>query len=341
MPPSFNRTVVVAAAALGMTVSAPTVGFAQRKGDPAAAEALFQRGVALQKQNDWKGACDAFAASMELDQSVGTQINLARCADHEGKTADAWAAFRRAKALNAETPLVQRKADIDRYVDGEIRRLEGLLPWMRVVVRAAPPLAVEGLTVVRDGVPVPLEGLAVEVPVNPGRHLVVVSAPGYAEARVEVELAPGEHKVATLDLVRSRRGLGPRGGRGQADGGPLLVAGIALGSVGVAGLVVAAVTGGIAAADKSTIDDLGSGPCRTRGGILDCPESEQQAARDAIDRGEAMSLASTVALFAGAGLAATGVILIAVGASEGGSIGIGVEPKLSPGYAGITMTGQF
>lgn len=329
--------------------------------DRAGAEALFQRGVALQKQNKWKEACEAFAASMKLDPSVGTQINLARCADHDGKTAEAWAAFRQAKALNAETPLAKRKANIESYVDAEIKRLEAVLPWMKIVVRVAGAAEksgdrIEGLQVERDGVAAPVEGLGVEVPVDPGKHVVRASAPGYVDKEVEIEIAPSEKKEAVIELVRapaqpSKPGprpttrLSPAEADASSGGESTLIAGLTIGSLGVGGLIAAAVTGGIAASDKSTVDDLAKG-CRRQGDIIDCPPATEGEVKSAIDRGESLSLASTIALFAGGGLAVTGVILIGVGASDQGSTpdessALTVTPVLGPGIAGMSMTGRF
>ena len=86
----------------------PTSAPAQER-DPAAAQALFDKGVELLKQEKWAEACPQFDASMKLDPSVGAQVNIARCLEHDGYIARAWAELKRAKALNQETPGAKRR----------------------------------------------------------------------------------------------------------------------------------------------------------------------------------------------------------------------------------------
>ena len=125
---------------------------------------------------------------------------------------------------------------------------------------------------------------------------------------------------------------------------PLFWAGIAIGSVGAAGLIVSGVTGGIAMADHGTLEDLKeSGACREADGIIDCDEASTDEAHDAIARGETLSVVSTVTLFAGAGLAATGVVLAVVGATSASdeSPPVGFAPIVGPGALGAVVSGRF
>lgn len=329
-----------------------------KKRDAAAADALFRRGVELLKADDWTNGCASFEASMKLEPSVGTQINLARCADHAGRIAEAWAAFRKAKELNLETPLAKRKANVDTFVDGEIARLEAKLPWLTVAVSVsgakgdAPSAAsIQGLVIERNGVELPPESLGLAVPVDPGKQVFRIVAPGYKESTVTIDMKESEKRTVTLTLEAAPVAPiatpppSPQGGaRGstppppERKTSPLVYAGIGVASLGAASLIAAAVTGGLAKADSDTVDDLvESGAC-SAGSTINCAtDADQASANDAVGRGETLALTSTVTLFAGIGLAATGVVLIAVGATAAPTDEVAVVPIVGPGGFGLTI----
>lgn len=301
---------------------------------------------------------------MQLDPSVGTQINLARCAEHNGQVARAWADYKKAKALNAETPLAKRKANVDSFVDGELKKLEARLPWVTLRLRVTDadgkpvaPSAVAGLVIKRGEAVVPPEGLDVAVPIDPGKHTFKATAPGYHESTIEVTFVEGARQEAMLALVGAAPGIEvpvpPPGTpppqvppRKQDDEGmsPLFWAGIAIGSAGAGSLIVSGITGGIAMSDHGTLEDLKeSGGCREADGIIDCDDATTAEAHDAISRGETLSVVSTVTLFAGAGLAATGIVLAVVGAtsSPDEKPSVGVIPLAGPDALGAVVTGSF
>jgi len=313
--------------------------------DPAAAQALFDQGVALLRNEDWAAACPKFDASMRLEPSVGAQVNIARCHAHEGLVARAWGEFKRAKSMNSETFGEERKKRVDAYVDEQIAALEPRIPWMTVKVSPSPA----GLDLSRDGVAIPADE---RVPVDPGKHVIEAKARGFRAARAEVELGEGENKVVTLTLVpgpseEAEPAPSPKRG-GPSAPGPrpdpaLLIAGGVLGGVGVLGLGIAAITGGVAASDHATIGTLeDSGDCRTTDGVISCKSASQQQAHDAIARGEALALTSTITLFAGGALAAAGLTCILVGATRtSGGAERGARVYLAPTPGGLVMGGTF
>jgi hypothetical protein len=332
---------------------APATAAAQPGRDPAAAEALFKKGVEALEKDDWAGACPSFEASVKLDPSVGAQLNVARCAEHDGKLARAWAEYKKAKVLNQETPGAKRKREVDAFVDDALSKLEPRLP--KVTVRLASKPA--GVRVERDGVELPMTSLELALPVDPGTHVMVATAPGHEDLRETFEIAEGARKEIVLSLV-------PKAGtppppvptpapppdapaprpvpEAQGEGGiDLVVLGAAIGSIGAASLAVAAITGGIAASDNATLEDLEG--CERSGETLSCPGSTLEEARDAASRGETLSVASTVTLFAGAAVAATGLTLVIVGATSSSPSKTGLEGSLfaSPDAVGLRVFGRY
>lgn len=344
-------------ALLAVLLLAPGTALAQAR-DPAAAEALFKSGVELLEKDDWAGACPKFEASARLDPSVGAQINVARCAEHDGKLARAWAELEKARVLNRETPGAKRKREVDAFIDESLKRIEPRLPWITVRISERP----EGLRIERDGVELPLPTLDAPVPIDPGRHVFTATAPGYETIEKPVDAAEGGKTEILLEMRRARTSpaspppsppVGPTqppppappvAGPGVADSGvDLVVVGAVIASIGAATLVVAAVTGGIAMSDESRIGDLvDSGACTRTGETLRCG-SDLAEAEDAVSRGETLSVVSTVTLFAGAAIAATGLTLVIVEATSQPSEKptVGVLPLLGPDGAGVMMTMPF
>jgi hypothetical protein len=131
---------------------------------------LFLASVAHAEDKSCAKLRESVAASPGLD----TMLQLADCYERSGRTASAWAEFRDAADLalttgDAREAVARRRAD----------SLESRLAYLKVVLGAADD-APPGLELRRDGVvlPTPLWGVA--VPVDPGDHVVVASAPGRA-----------------------------------------------------------------------------------------------------------------------------------------------------------------
>src|SRR5687768_7618823 len=74
-------------------------GLAAGASDKAAAEALFDQGVRLMKQNNFADACPKLEESDRIDPAVGTLLYLGECYERVGKTASAWATFREAASI--------------------------------------------------------------------------------------------------------------------------------------------------------------------------------------------------------------------------------------------------
>lgn len=173
------------AAMLALTVIAiaPRAS-AQEELDPASA-ALFHEGRALIKKGDWVAGCERIEASTKRIAAVSALLNLALCREHDGRVASAWVIARRALLLNKETQGRQRREGLDASGLEIVGRLEPRLPKLRVSV--APKL--EGARVDEGGLEVPLD---TSVPLDPGEHELVLTAPGRSSVRRKVQLREGE-----------------------------------------------------------------------------------------------------------------------------------------------------
>src|SRR5690606_20339185 len=122
-----------------------------------------------------------------------TLLNLASCAEREGKLALAWSRYRDARSLNADTKSAQQQQDIEAFIAGAIARLDPRIPQLTVRVAGAPP----GLTIRRNGQPM-VAGAA--LPVDPGTQIVEIEAPGYRTVRRELTLAESARETIDVQL---------------------------------------------------------------------------------------------------------------------------------------------
>jgi len=150
-------------------------------GDAAVAEQLFDDGLALMDQGKVTEACEKFGASMDAEPSGGTALNLGRCSEQLGKTATAWASFKRAVVLFRATNEEERRA----FAEEQVARLEPLLSTLTIVVPDVP-----GLTLTHNGEEVPAAAFGTALPVDPGQQVIEARADGYEPASVTVTVAP-------------------------------------------------------------------------------------------------------------------------------------------------------
>jgi hypothetical protein len=218
--------------------------FADDAADRAAAEALFAEGRRLLASGDHAAACPKFEASNRLDPGAGTLLNLGDCYEKSGRTASGWAAFREAVAVAhrvGDSPREQLARD-------RAARLEPLLFRVSFVLASADDIAV-----VLDGRPVDRAVLGTPTPIDPGRHVVVASAPGKKSWTKAVEVgSDGRAIVVTvpaLDNERAAESVTPS--RSPADTTPppatdsnkQRAVGLAIAGVGAAGLAAGTVFG--------------------------------------------------------------------------------------------------
>ena len=173
-------------------------GVHAQSGDAAAAEALFRRGRELMDKGEVSAACEKFEASLALDVSAGTLVNLANCHDKAGLIAHAWAEYKQSQGLISDLPAGDRKRQLSELAAAAVAALEPRLPKMRLFI----PLRPAGLKIARDGVEVPRAAWNETVPVDPGTHEFIVTAPGHKELRRSVTIEEG--KSITVDLRLER-----------------------------------------------------------------------------------------------------------------------------------------
>jgi hypothetical protein len=170
--------------ALGLALSLLAAPLRAENRDAAAATELFSKGRAAMKQQDFVTACAAFADSERFDPKVGTLLNLADCEEKIGHLVSARSHWQQAMDLahaggdTRESVARQRFAAVDPRV-------------AKLSVKLAPDAPL-GATVKRDDVDLGPGSLGVALPLDPGAHVVVVTAVGYESKTTTVSLADGQ-----------------------------------------------------------------------------------------------------------------------------------------------------
>jgi len=293
-------------------LAAPAMTRAEPERDPAAALELFDRGKELQAAGDWAAACSRFQASMDLNPATGTLIRIARCHEHEGKLARAWADYQAALTLNRALSgrTAERRDELRLLAEKELAALGPRVPRLRVVLREPPP----ALRLWRDGKELPAAALGEELPVDPGAVEIAVEAPGYRTVRREAVAVQGRVTVVELALERietpptaapvvaaptvAPASVVPPPAPGVRPLGGQRIAGLAVSGAGVAvlglslGFGIDAYSKAVASAAYCTPDDL----CVQRG-------------VDLRDQARGSQTVALVTLGFGAALAVTGIAL--------------------------------
>jgi hypothetical protein len=152
--------------------------------DKAMAEMLFDRGLTAMRQGDFESACPQLEQSQAIDRGIGTMLYLAECYEKLGRTASAWAMFREAASA------ARAEGQTDRANTGNARasRLEPQLS--KLTINVAPDNRVPGLSLARNGEPIPPGVWGLASPVDPGEQHIEARAPGHANWTVSVNLPP-------------------------------------------------------------------------------------------------------------------------------------------------------
>lgn len=210
---------MVAFRVLAVTVVLGLTGVAM--GSPAA-ERLFQEGRKLLKQGKLPEACDAFRRSVELEPRGGTWLNLGDCEEKRGRTATAWEAFSKARAIAKQEKDGLKTAEAEKRV----KKLEAKLPYLAIEVSAE--AKAQGVAVQRSGVDVPAAELDTEVPIDPGRYEIVATAKDKLPWSTTIELANGKHEKVSVPELAADPNAAPK----VIDAGPSTGGGTALAATG-------------------------------------------------------------------------------------------------------------
>ena len=297
----------------------PSNVHAQSDSERGVARELAQEGDGLQRAGRYAEALEKFERAEKIVAAPTHLVRIAECQAALGKLVEAAESYRHAQRIPvpAEAPAVLLRAEEE--AQRELVALEPRVPKLTLTIT---PRAAVGLEVEIDGHPLNVAVVGEPIPLDPGRHEVVVRASGGAAFRGDVRLADGEVKELAVAL-----GGGLQHGGTTNVGRPV---GLVAAGAGVVGLVVGSVLGLVA---KSTYDDA----------LAYCPNGPPSpCGREGVAGGETAhneATAATVAFVLGGVLLAGGTTLFLVasreraisigptGFAEGPGVGVGLDVR--------------
>lgn len=259
----------------------------------------------LMEQKRYDDACPKIAQSHRREPTGEKIFELGRCHYEQGRIATAYYELREA------VDIAQRDGRRDRVKPAMamLDDIEQKLPKLNVTV-ALKASSLPGFQIKRDGMVLRPQEWGTNIPVDPGVHTLIASAPGYEPALHTVELRAdgsiGQISVTHLDPVaatpktEASRTIKPA--RSEADrtksaGAIQRTAGLILGGVGVGAIGAGAVLGLRASAVQADSD----AHCK---GSFCSPEG-----RDMRGSAETLGTTSTLMLIGGGVAAAGGLML--------------------------------
>ncbi len=337
----LRRTLQAATLALLLV---PAVARAQiSDADRAAARDLAEQGQDALERQDFATAADRFSRAAQIVHVPTLTLGLARADVGLGKWVAAEELYSRMvrEGAPAGSPPVFAQAVADAQRD-----LDALRPRIPSVVINVSGAGASGAKVTLDGAPVPGALIGVNRPVDPGPHLVRADAPGFAPVETSVTSVERRAETVTLTIDRpaSAAELPPPPTTGplsvpanvrpappaepplpQPHEGvsPRKTAGFVLIDVGAAGLIMGAVTGGLAIAKHNTLVSKCS--------MGHCPTSEDGDLKTY----HLMAGLADAGVIAGGALAATGVILFVLSPKYAKPRDAWVTPVVGAGYLGV------
>ena len=205
------------AAAWVVTMGARPLSAQPTPEDRAVAETLFQQARSLMEEKRYGEACPKLEESQRVAPAGGTLLNLAACHEAQGRIAAAWAEYRDAEVQAAKAG----RADRQKIARERIDALAPQVPKLVVVV--SPEIAALAPRLTRDGTEMGAAAWGVEIPLDPGIHVVRVVAAGRVPWEARVDLLPSRVErvvVPPLEPLVSAVPA-PVGPVASADGPPL------------------------------------------------------------------------------------------------------------------------
>lgn len=288
--------------AAGALLMAPLRASADQAGGPTdkqkeAAEKLFIEGRDALARGEHELACAKFRSSLVLASVASTLANVAQCDEREGHFLDAFNAWQRVLAMLPPG---------DVRIDAAKQRISALDQKVPKLTLSLPKELGAEATVVVDGARVDRATLGASLRLPPGEHTIVVGTPGEDEQRLKVTLAPGDRKEITIVIGKEAhkppplQTIPPPPPLPPPPNNTRRALGLTFAGAGLAGIIMAGVTGGLIISKDATIQRL-------------CPNKVcSPEGRDAIESLPPLMVANAVGFVLGTvGVGGTAGILIA------------------------------
>jgi hypothetical protein len=316
-------------------VTAPALGAQPTESD---ATQLMADGKELYDQGKLEEALGKFQRALELTGSPNARLVVGRCLKDLKRHAEAYAELQRAVRDASELAGSDEKYAKTRDAAASVLALVDPLVGKLIIVVLGADASV---TVTLDGKPVPNDQLGVLLPVDPREVVLRLEVPGKlpverkiavpAGRPTTVTLTPGESSTTARPTPTGSASASSSGAAapppppppeeaGPSWFGPVRIAGVVAGVVGMGGAVMYGVLGSMAQSRHTELDDACGGT------VCDPPQQER------IDQGRLYMILANVGF--GVGLAGIGAGIVMLAAGSPAEDESGPAPSLAVGPEG-------
>jgi tetratricopeptide (TPR) repeat protein len=236
-------------AALALPILSATLWAPAARAQQSEADKLFDEGAKLMKAGRVAEACPKFEQSNKLDPEIGGLLWLADCYERNGQTASSYRTYKDAQKMAIERKDRQQR---DKVAQKHITSLEKKLSKLTILAPAEKP---EGLEVTRDGEKLGDSDLGLAVPVDPGAHVVVATAPHYRKWTKNISVGTdGSAETITVGPLEKEEAPPPPPPPEEPKSDPAFayhVGGIVVAAAGLVGVGIGSVLGLVAAGKLS------------------------------------------------------------------------------------------
>lgn len=295
----------------------------------ATARELAVAGLEALEKKDFKTAADRFERARKLYRAPSITLGMARAYVGLGKLV----AAREAYSLitynrNVGTAFAGVVADADKELAALAPRVPGVV--INLKGGTNPKVTI-------DGDDVPAAALGVKRAVDPGQHVVKVTAPGFFPDQARFNVTEGKVETVSLELKvdpnykapppETKTGIVPPPPEPEK---PVSKTQKTIGFVGLgvggAALIMGAVTGGLALSKRSALLES----CKDG----HCPKGSEGQYQSDVDGYNTMGTLSTIGFISGGVLAVAGVVLIVTAPKAQKAQTGWVKPVVGLGYLG-------
>jgi hypothetical protein len=334
------------AASVGLSLAAAAVTWApeahaQSDSDRATARALGQEGQQALENKDYATAEDRFRRADKMVHAPTLMLGLARALSAEGKYVEAQESYNRIirEGIPAGAPDAFKRA-----LDDAKKEVEGVAPKVAAVtitVKATGGGDIPEPQVVLDEHPINSASLGVRRAIDPGPHVLRATAEGYKGGELKFTVPEGGsvdepltlEKDLTAPPVASTTTPGTANAAVATSAGPVsegpssaqkILPWVGFG-VGGAGIILGAVTGGLAIGKHNTLK-------------TECSNANSCQDTSGISSYHTLGTLSTVGFIVGGVGVAAGVVLLLTEPKSTPATGFTVSPTLGLGSVGATGT---
>jgi len=297
------------------------------------ADALFKKGKQQLADKKYSLACVTFEKVDRLDPGIGAKLNVAKCYEEWGKLAKAYRWYSDAEKM-ADESSDKRRPKIKELLE----TLDSDVP--RLTIKLPPGVEPAGLKAKLDGAAVEADAFGSEQRVDPGSHVIEYEANGEKKSKT-VPLERGGSTEVTLEIpkrvVKPKADpivvIPPKTAPPKPPSRARLIAGIAIGSAGVAAL---GVSGYLTLDARSAYNDALATHCM--GSTNMCSDEGVRITGDARSRA---NTATVIAVIGAAAVAGGVVLFVTAPKRRSNEAMVYLAPAIGSDGGGIVLGGGF